>query len=64
MKREIKSYNSTSEEAKLEITDAGMKNKVWLNVQYERHDKQKSYIVVDVKELNRAINDIVDAGLI
>ena len=64
MKREIKSYNSTGEEAKLEITDAGMKNKVWLNVQYERHDKQKSYIVVDVKELNRAINDIVDAGLI
>lgn len=60
----IKGHNSTGEQANLEITDAGIKGKVWFNVQYERHDQQKTYIVVDVDELNQAISEYKAEGLI
>lgn len=64
MKRIIKGHNSSREDCDLEITDAGAEGLAWLNIVYSEKAEQKSHIVVDVKELNRAINDIVGQGLI
>ena len=51
----IDGYTSSRDKCHLEITDAGLVGFIWLNVQYERHDRQKSYIVVKIADLLEAI---------
>jgi len=63
MERIIKGYNSGRQECHLEITDAGAEGLIWLNVVYEKEAERKSYIVISVAELTKAINDIKQEGL-
>ena len=63
MQRTLKSHNSTRVGAVLEISDAGKKGLVWLNIDYFNNPPQP-YIVVDKNELREALIDLEDAGLI
>lgn len=63
MERIIKGYNSGHQECHLEITDAGAEGLIWLNVVYKKEEERKPHIVIDMAQLNTAINDIKQAGL-
>ena len=61
MKITLKGHNSTNEGCVLEITDAGKKGLVWLNLDYF-NNASKPYIVVDTSELKYALQHLEDEG--
>ncbi len=63
MKRTLKGMNSTGGDCVLEITDAGKKGLVWLNIDYF-NNPPKQHIVVDVLGLRESLSDLEKADLI
>ena len=61
MKITLKGRNSTGEGCVLEITDAGRKGLIWLNLDYF-DNASKPYIVVDTSELKHALLYLEDNG--